>query len=469
MPALLRDIASRLELFVDRHLIDTLSGARLHLHPPTPANVALRHDAPWEGRYTIYSTVIRDGDLWRLYYRGWPDVGAHARAVTCCAEGHDGVTFTRPDYGLFDFNGSRHNNIILGASGGGEDYAAHNFCPMLDSRPGVPESERYKAIAGTYQSGVFAYASADGVRWRRMADTPVVTHPSFAFDSQNVPFWSEAEGRYLLYYRTFLKTSSAEKHGVRWISRRTSEDFLHWSEPVQMETPGAPIEHFYTNQTHPYFRAPHIYVALAARFWPNRRALSEAEGRTLDILPKYLNDVSDAVLMTTRAGTDRYERAFLESFIRPGPGLGNWVSRTNYPALGLLPTAPGAMSLYVTREYTLTTNYTQRYTLRTDGFASVRAGYGGGEMLTHPLRFTGSRLLLNCATSAAGALRVELQDDAGRPLPGYTLADCPEILGDHIERAVLWSGGESVAPLAGRPVRLRFVMKDADLFSLRFA
>lgn len=469
MAAILRDIGSRLELFVDRYLIDTLNGAQLQMQRPTPANVALRHDAPWEGRYTIYSTVIKDGDTWRLYYRGWADVGADARAFTCCAESRDGVTFTRPDYGLVEFQGSKRNNILLGASTGGEDPVTHNFCPMLDTRPGVSEGERYKAIGGSHKAGVFAYASADGIRWRRLVEAPVVSHPTFAFDSQNVPFWSEAEGRYLFYYRTFTKAPGAEKAGIRWISRRTSEDFIHWSDPVEMDTGDAPLEQFYTNQTHPYFRAPHLYVALAARFWPGRRALSEAEGQALDMLPKYMNDVSDAVLMTTRAGTNRYERTFLESFIRPGPGIGNWVSRTNYPALGVLPTSPTEMSMYVTREYTLRTNYTQRYVLRTDGFASVHAGYGGGEMATLPLRFTGTRLLLNYATSAAGSVRVEIQDEAGRPMPGFALTDCCEIIGDHIERAVLWTGGDSVAALAGRPVRLRFVMKDADLYSIRFA
>ncbi len=467
-PSTLRDIGSRLELFVDDHLISERRGARLQLCHPLPANVALRHDAPWEGRYTIYSTVLREGDLWRLYYRGWPDVGEKSRAYTCCAESRDGIHFTRPEYGLFEFNGSRANNIVLGPTGGGEDSATHNFCPMLDTRPGVPESERYKAMGGSFRSGIFAFASADGVRWRLFSERPVVTHPTFAFDSQNVPFWSEAEGCYLFYYRTFVKAPGAEKAQVRWISRRTSDDFLHWSDPVEMDAGAAPIEHFYTNQTFPYFRAPHLYISLGARFWPGRRALSEGDAQGLDAPPKYLNDVSDGVLMTSRGG-NRYDRTFLESFLRPGPGPRNWVSRTNYPAIGVWPTAPGEMSLYATREYTQPTNHTRRYTLRTDGFASLSAGYDGGEMLSHPLRFAGARLLLNYATSAAGGLRVEIQDEQGRPLPGFALGDCREIIGDHIERAVLWAAGDSVAALAGRPIRLRIVLKDADLYALRFA
>ena len=64
--------------------------------------------------------------------------------------------------------------------------------------------------------------------------------------------------------------------------------------------------------------------------------------------------------------------------------------------------------------------------------------------------------------------RVELQDASGKPVPGFTLADSQEIIGDHIARVVTWKSGSSVASLAGKPARLRFVMKDADLYSIRF-
>ena len=75
---------------------------------------------------------------------------------------------------------------------------------------------------------------------------------------------------------------------------------------------------------------------------------------------------------------------------------------------------------------------------------------------------------MNYSTSAVGSVRVELQDQDGNPIAGYTLADCPEIYGDAIEEVVQWKGGADVSALAGQTVRLRFVMKDADLYALRF-
>ena len=98
----------------------------------------------------------------------------------------------------------------------------------------------------------------------------------------------------------------------------------------------------------------------------------------------------------------------------------------------------------------------------------MNAPYPGGELLTKPFKFSGNKLEINFVTSAAGGLRVEVQDETGKPIPGYTLAESPEIIGDEIERVISWSSGADVSKLAGKTIRLRFVMRDADLYSLRF-
>ncbi len=72
----------------------------------------------------------------------------------------------------------------------------------------------------------------------------------------------------------------------------------------------------------------------------------------------------------------------------------------------------------------------ERMVLRTDGFVSLNAGYRGGEVVTRPLTFKGSTLTLNFATSAAGNIRVEIQDEAGRALPGFALEESPLVWGD---------------------------------------
>ena len=148
----------------------------------------------------------------------------------------------------------------------------------------------------------------------------------------------------------------------------------------------------------------------------------------------------------------------------------------NYQGYGLFETAstiagaPNEISMLVSEGYWREgEGRLRRYAIRLDGFASVQAPYAGGEVLTKPLVFAGNELSINFSTSAAGSVRVEIQDPAGKPFPGHMLKECNEIVGDEVEQTVAWKNTNDVTQLAGLPVRLRFVMKDANLYSFRFA
>ena len=451
------------ELFIDRRLIDSLSGgAVLQLQRPQPAGAALVFDRPWEGIYCAYATVIQDGEKYRMYYRGNPgeEKDGSAVEVTCYAESGDGIHWTKPDLGLFEVMGTRKNNVVLAH----DPPFSHNFSPFLDTRPDVPPAERYKAVAGLAPGGLIFYGSADGLRWSKLAGKSF-NETGWVFDSQNVVFWSESEQTYVLYYRRVV-------NGVRSVARSSSPDLAQWSPPVLMQAAADPPvahEQLYTNQTHPYFRAPQISVALAARFMEGRATLSEQQQAELGLAEaSWLTlDCSDAVLLTTRGG-NRYDRTFPEAFIRPGLDPRNWVSRANYPALGVVPTGAGEMSIYVQRHYGQPTHFLERLTLRTDGFASIAASAAGGELHTRVLTFHGRALQINYATSAAGSVRIELQDATGRPIPGFTADDALPVTGDAIDQVVSWKAGGSLEALAGKPVRLRVLLVDANLYAIRF-
>lgn len=435
-------IGDRLEPMVDNCLVDFCQGAALRMQTPQRMPRARQ---PLVGSY---ATVIKDGDLYRAFYRSVdPTYRGHASdgnpgEITCYAESRDGHEWTFPKLGLFEVAGSRANNVILAR----QMPFSHNFSPMLDRRPGVPPQERYKALAGSRadvverlglpasSAGLHAFASPDAIHWKRIAGPVLVAG---RFDSQNTAFWSEVEKCYVC----FLRTLQTPYGHLRTISRATSPDFVHWSEPRPLN-PNLPGEHLYTSQTHPYFRAPHIAIALATRFMPTR-------GNSTEI-----------VLMSARR-PDRYERPFLEAFIRPGLDPQRWTNRANYAALGVVPTGPEEMSIYHTGSG-------DRYVLRTDGFASIHAGADGGRMLTRPVVFKGSRLVLNMSTAASGSLSCEICDLAGAVISGFAREDCVPIVGDRIEYPVSWKKGVDVSRLGGRPVRLRFILQDADLFALRF-
>ncbi len=449
-------LGNRRELFVDSFLIETLTNAELRLGAPVDAGIAFSFDRPWEGRFCNYVTVIPDGDIVRLYYRGVPNAGADGRGdeVYCYAESPaGGARFSRPSLRLHEVRGTRENNVILA----GTPPFQHNFSPFLDTRPGVERAARFKGIAGTSKSGLAAFQSGDGIHWSPVRPEPILRNG--AFDSQNLAFWSEAEQRYVLYYRTFKKIGGT---GYRWISRAVSRNFTDWEDQGEMSFGDAPPEHLYTNQTSAYFRAPHLYIALAARFLPGRQVLTEAEARAINVDPGYFKDCSDAVLLTSRGGT-KYDRTFLDAFLRPGLGMENWVSRSNYPALNVIPAGPGQMAFFVVKNYGQPTIHLRRYTMRLDGFASVHAGYRGGEMRSKLFTYSGGELAANFSTSAPGGVQFTLESSSGAKL-----AESVELVGDEIARPVRWQNGARLAQWAGQPVRLRAVLRDADLYAIQF-
>lgn len=477
------DIGSRRELFVDGHLIEALKDARRRMHHPVPREIAIKHDAPWEGAGSGYHSVIRDGDLYRLYYRG-SALGVEngklklGKEVYCYAESRDGVTFTKPQLGLHEYDGSKENNIIWTGVG------THNFAPFLDTRKGCPKESKYKALGGLpSQGGLFAFHSADGIHWSLMAEKPVVTKG--AFDSQNLAFWDQTAGVYRAYFRTFTKGTTTAKvwkpAGYRAIRTATSTDFLSWKNEADLTYKDSPVEHLYTNQVAPYFRAPHILIGFPTRYvergWsPSMRALPDLKQREERAAAhlRYGTALTEGLLMASRDGV-RFER-WNEAFLRPGPQRPEtWIYGHQYIAWhavetkSSLPGAANEMSLYASEgSWHGKGNAVRRYTLRLDGFVSVTAPLSGGEVITKPFKFAGDRLTLNFASSAAGGVRVELQNQEGKAFPGFSLDDCPPVFGDSLSRTVTWKNGADLGKLAGTPVRLRIALSDADLYSFQF-
>ncbi|WP_339926015.1 hypothetical protein [uncultured Cyclobacterium sp.] len=445
-------IGNNRELFVDDFLIDRLDGATLEMHAPKDEGIAFTLDNPWEGKFSLYSTIIKDDSIYRVYYRGLPDVKeGNDRELTCYAESKDGINWYKPSLGIHEINGSKDNNVILI-----DKDLTHNFSPFLDTNPNA--KEKYKALAGKKATGLYALTSEDGIHWVKAKNQPVLNEGNL--DSQNVSFWSASENKYLVYFRT-------SDSGFRSVSRASSLDFTNWDEGVEMKYGAAPLEHLYTQQTSPYFRAPQIYLAIGGRFMPNKQVVTDEQAAQMGIDPNYYKACSDAFLMSSRGGAV-YNRYFMESFIRPAMGLSNWVSRTNYPALNVVQTSEYEMSIYVNQDYAQSTAHMRRYSMRLDGFSSLTAGYGGGEMITKPFVFDGKALELNFSTSAAGEVFVELLDEKGNKIPGFSKEECQTIIGNELARNVYWNKNTDVSKLSGKAVRMKIYLKDANIYSFRF-
>ncbi len=490
-------LGCRRELFIDEHLIAKLSHhASRRLHHPQPREIVLRHDAPWEGTGSGYHSLFHDGDRYRLYYKAFDirlqagqivdEVAAHR--FTCYAESPDGVHWTKPELGLVEFQGSRANNIVV-ASGPHGALAVDAAHPAVfrDDNPAAPPAARYKAVfRSDREVGLVALQSPDGLRWSPLGDRPLLTDG--AFDSQNLLFWDAARGHYRAYWRCFpggvVKTGVWQPQGARAIRTATSTDLTQWTKSEDLTYAGSPpAEELYTSQIKPYHRAPHLFIGFPARYverpWgPALRALPDREHREQRSRsqPRYGEALTESLLMCSRDGV--HFTRWAEAFLRPGPEhSGTWSYGQQYLAWHLVetasplgPDAPPELSLYAVENYWLGSgSVVRRHALRLDGFVSLHAPMAGGEMLTHPLTFSGRELRLNFATSAAGDVRVEVQTAAGIPVPGHGLDDCEPLFGDAVDRVVHWRQGPEVAALAGQTVRLRFVLRDADVYALRFA
>lgn len=498
-------IGSRLELFVDGYLVDRMEGpAELRLHHPTPREIVLVHDQPWEGNITTFHTTFKDGDRYRMYYSGAhyefdaaapvvdgnTDVTDHPE-VLAYAESTDGIHWERPALGLYEFRGSRQNNISLPRAML-DGVPVNVNCPVVfkDDNPDAPSDSRYKGVfVRANPHGILAFKSPDGLRWSFIRRDPIIIED--VFDSQNVAFWDTIRGEYRIYWRYWAEPLTPEEKrwrppGYRGVRTTTSKDFINWSEPRDLRYVDSPLEHLYTFQVKPYHRAPHIFIGFPVRYidrgWSDAlRALPQLEHRTTRArkLERMATAVTESLLMASRNGVT-FKR-WNEAFIRPGiERPETWAYGNQFVSWHALETksdlegAPNELSLYATEGYwTGKHSCLRRYTLRLDGFVSVHAPMSGGEIITKTVVFQGDNLSLNFSTSAAGSVRVEIQDSEGRPLPGLTLDECPPLYGDAIARRVTWNptveGAFTLSSLENIPVRVRFVLADADLYSFRFS
>ena len=438
----------RWELFVDNFLIENSAHVSHELNPPERREIVLNMDRPWEGPGSgVYSVVFQDGDIYRMYYRASLPAAEGEVAEEGCAyaQSSDGIHWQRLKTSLFPYKGMATNLLLLGDAG-------HNFSPFLDQNSDFQLGGRYKAVAGHLPRVLSGYTSEDGLSWQKARPEPLMEKG--AFDSHNVAFFDTNLQKYVCYSRYLAKEAAGS--AVRAIQRSVSDDFLHWSDPQSNEYPeDAPLEHFYTNATVQCPGASHEYQAFPRRFVPARQKdLAHAKP-----------GVSDNVFMSSRDGT-RWDRTFMQSWLRPGLDQRNWTQRNLIVAQGILETGDD-FSLFVNENYSWDSACIRRLTVPRFRFSSIRASRQGGVLLTRPFLFAGSRLAINYATSAPGSIRVGLVDGHGWPLAGFAAENCDVIYGDELVRELSWQGNPDLAFLTGKVIRLKIELVDADLYALQ--
>jgi hypothetical protein len=490
-------IDSRRQLFVDDYLIAERQGLRHELHPPQKhaANPIWVGETSWEGgrRYgPVLAYVLRDeaSGRFRLWYRSRIAYEAGGRRYSfpnMYAESADGIHWERPSLGLYEFDGSKDNNLILPAG----DLRGLLHEPHDAAAPWKAVWE-HNSLArcpeGIEREGYYLYTSPDGIAWERARHHNgliVPFGPRRPTGGQALPLprlgdtghvrWDALLGRYVCDAKGTIP-KVLEPHGTRqpppipnapggdpnhrFRLQLESDDLFHWSRPRVVAFPDDKdfergVIGFYGLLGTTY-ESMWIGYLRAHRLDPWKRV--------------------DVQLVTSRDGRTWSRACDRETFLPLGPE-GSWepdYSEVNHagPLLvndelwffyrgsileghrGTGPDIVKGMGLA---------------TLRRDGFASLVAGDEPGQVTTRPLTFGGKALYVNAAALAGGSVRAEVLTWDGQPVDGFTAAECRPFAGDSTAAPLRWDTGDVGDIDAAGPLRLRFTVRSAHLYAFWIA
>ena len=468
------------ELFTDLEMVDSYQNVDFRLHHPERCDDFYAPEFPYASNLTGGGSIMQlDNGKWRLYFRGgynWRSPFVDEGEPTPClsaAESEDGIHWkqitTKSILNKNDYEGIISNVL--------------NATVFLDRNPDAPADERFKMLFHGYISdechGLMLAVSEDGLKFRLKFDKPLNIEAQY--DTHNTLFWNPKIKKYHLYTRI-------RRFGKRGIRMHLTEDFKTFTNASDLtfRNDKNPDTQLYTNEAIPYFRSAKYIVGFPARYCDHGQIWTKsqlyppgAERRAFWINDRKFTRLgtvaTDTVFMSSRNGWiwDRQE----ESFLRPGPCTeGSWIYGDNYFCYGMIPTksglgfgAPDEISFYASENYIGDQGKPARFRrlkLRQDGFVSVHFGAEEGVLVTRPFELTENSLSLNLATSAWGIIAIEILDENGKVIEGYGKNDMYHIYGDSLDIRPMWKkNGSDLSELKDRKIALRFIGRDADLYS----
>lgn len=440
----------KIELMVDDYLIETKQNLSFRYQLPTDRGCVIPFRASWEGEGSLGLTVFEDAENIKCYYRGFPtnQSDLDERQTSCLSVSDDGLHFTPYPVNEISYDGIKENNIVR------MDTFCHNFAPFYDTNPNCKSDERYKAIGGIIQQGgIHVFGSPDGIHWHMLADGPVITKG--LFDSMNLAFWNPQTGLYHCYSRYFW--APGLKHNdytidtyykipgiTRAIQSCTSEDFIHWSDPVENEYAIGHPDELYTNATHPIPGAEHILVSIPMRYQASRKKDTN--------YPE--SGISDAILMTSRDGV-HWDRSVKDAWLSGGVEEDREWTQRNFITAGGIIERNNEFYFYVEKHYMWDDGGIWAYSVPKYRLMSLYADGDGGSVTTKQLQFVSDDIFLNYSTSAYGYVKVTvLADD------GTELFKSDEIFGSELSHRLHIDG------LSGKTGTMQIELMEAHLYAL---
>jgi len=444
---------SNWQLFVDDYWIAESTNVAATLHQPVkyPNNPLIRGDVPWEQAPYCFGTVIYDEEdsIFKIWYQSYNfDQPVETRTPVLYATSKDGIKWNRPNLGLFEFQGSSENNIVLQNYGHHDLYSPSVIKDTTDPNP----KRRYKMIwwdfplgeEGYQDDGMCVAFSPDGIHWEKYSDNPVLHANKSEQSISDVMslMYDRNSGKYVAYTKGWAEPWPA----FRQVVRTESKDFIHWSEPEVVIT--------HKHDTHD----PQSYGMTVAQ-------IGNLYIGMISIYKKPGDETIDIQLTVSHDNRHWAHVANQATFI-PNGSKGSWDA-------GMIFTAPllnhdGKTLIYYGAWDGAHNSKTRNSgiglaTLRLNGFVSLDAGEKEGTVITNPIENYKGELFVN-ADASNGMLRAELVDDVTKkPILGYTIDDCNPLTKDGTAQNIYWQDNKEL-PSSGKRIRIRFVMKNASLF-----
>lgn len=482
-------LQSHKQLFVDDLIVESIGTAKRVVHPfkKDPRNPVFEQEFPWErqGTLNFVSSVHYDPEqrLFTAWYHsmlGAPDGKKGELGRTpLIAYSADGIHWQRPLIGEREYAGSKVNNVVGMANNivplptakdPAKRYAGYLFHPEKNalsvaySADGLTGWSEFKAVCGGGRDVVTACRDDLGDGY-------------FSFMKWRLGAWNRRAA-----WAAWGPTPDAMTRGPININADLSDDA---GSAARIAAAYPTLDFVQANQFHTevYEVTPFIYEGHYFGL-PMRFDVSGKGGGNVD-------GITDVTLIASR------DKQGKQGWQRPGgvkgpdgtpmPSLltlgkwGEWDSGQIYGPNGLLVVDDEIVFYYTGACFGHEPAGSKsdgegnpayraaigRATLRLDGLVSLKAESGEATITTKLVSFAGKQLQVNVAC-ADGSLRVELVDALGASILGYSFADCDPFTGDELRHVVSWHGKSDLTSLAGKPVQVRFQLRNGDLYAMQF-
>lgn len=481
----MNDIGKDRILFFDEKLINKQkTTAKYLLCKPEMKGICASFDEEWDKEAT-YFHIVKEKGFYRMYYAAFNRVDADGNLITlnykphlAAIESKDGITWTKPVYGLVEVNGSKENNLI--------DTEIFDAAFIYkDINPECPADEKYKALYMRFvedtKTELWCAFSFDGLKF----GNPRFITDEGTFDSLNLLFWDEKKKRYACYFRNFHNADgtdftefkdvlNAGNKAIRDVRVIYSKDFKTWTKPKRIAFNDGMDYQMYTNNIIPYVRSPRYYIGFPERYteykkwdvnFENLCSKSRRKSR-MRFHPRLGLALTDQLFIASNDGENFFRSN--EAFLTPGlERNGGWTYGSEKIAYGMTETEDAfgtgkEMSFYFPfANPEKSGTKLMRCSVRIDGFVCYSAAEKEKKVITNEFVFDGSRLFFNLSTSSVGYVQVTLKDFADNKITSK------RIFGDSIEKEIFFEKG-NVKDFAGNPVTMEIRLKESSVYSFRF-